>query len=403
MKKLLLPLLVLALWSLNSCQKTEEFPAGSNVEDLPLALKAPGQSFTPFVHCGCASPNTNADAGEPGILLPDETLPPETVVEDRVNCQPSILIPAGSVDALADALDNICTGGTIWLASGVHTENAGIVIGKRVNIKGKPGAVLKIQASPEYDFTHPLDVALHFKYATKAKLENVKIEPLSGTGGTAVLFQKSHGAVISKCDVQNFQFSTLVFESVGVEILNNKIVASGGWLTGELLEADGVIVISGQGAKVKGNDISQGVFGVFVSDREGVYENNYTHGNYIGLILCNVPKGWLTLPGGEPAYAKFPSTHWTVQKNKSKNNFTTGYLVIDGANKNKLINNEGGNNGTYDIELVGDSYRFGFFTPTCYKNAVWAGSYQNVTIKDCGEANLVYGGIQINTEEDPCY
>ena len=365
-----------------------------------LVLLLAGLAFQSCQKDTDTTPDLAADENATAIIADNSG---ENAVTDRADCAQFISIPANSVDVLAAALNDICTGGTIWLAAGLHTENAGVVINKQVTIKGADGAVLKIQASPELTFTHPVDVGLHFKLATNSKLENITIEPVTAPGGTAVLLEKSGGSMVNKCKINNFQFSILVQKSVGAKLTNNVIVASDAWQTGELPEADGIIVINGHGSRVTGNEVSQGLFGIFCSDQEGKYEHNYTHHNYIGMILCNVPKQFIYLPGGENAYAFFPATHWTIKDNVSKNNFDAGYLIIDGATKNQLINNEGGGNGTYDFDFVGDSYRFGFLTPTCYKNVMWAGTFQNVTVKDCGEGNVIYGGVKIDTSVDPCF
>ncbi len=324
-------------------------------------------------------------------------------VTDRSNCVQSITIPANSVDALADAIANICTGGTITLAAGLHTENAGIVIGKRVTIKGQNGAVLKIQANYLVDFSEAIDVALHFKYATNSRLENIEIQPTTAIGGTAVLLENSGGTTIHKCKFDDFQWSILVEKSPGVKITNNVIEASTAWQTGVIPEADGIVVINGHGAQVRGNEVSGALFGIWPCDKDGKCQDNYTHHNYIGIILCKVPDNSFVLPSGQATGATFPCTHWTVTNNNSEHNFDAGYIVIDGANNNKLINNNASNNGTYDIEMVGDSYRFGFLTPFTYNNMVQAGSFQNITIKDCGQNNTVHGGVKVNTGVDPCY
>ncbi|MBK9018352.1 MAG: hypothetical protein IPM82_32290 [Saprospiraceae bacterium] len=323
-------------------------------------------------------------------------------VTDRANCEQSITIPANSVDALAAAIANICTGGTIWLAPGLHTENAGVVIGKRVNIKGQEGAVLKIQATSLVDFSVAIDVALHFKYATNSKLENIDIQPTTAIGGTAILLENSGGTTVNKCHFNDFQWSILVEKSGGVKITNNVVVVSTAWQTGAIPQADGIIIINGHGALIKGNEVSGGLFGIWPCDQEGKLQDNFTHHNYIGVILCKVPANSYVLPSGESVGATFPCTHWTVTNNNSEDNFTAGYIVIDGANHNKLINNNASGNGTYDIELVGDSYRFGFLTPFSHDNVVHAGSFQNITIKDCGQNNTVYGGVEVDTSVDPC-
>ena len=389
-------MLILAFWSFNSCQKSEDLPIANNTNADVKPLVQLGR-------CGCNTPTETNTAESDAIFQDDSYNSNEVVVEDRVNCEHSILIPAGSVDALADALDNICTGGTIWFASGTHTENEGVVINKPVNIKGQNGALLKIQADILLDFSIPVDVALHFKYATKAKLENLTIEPLGDIGGLAVLLEKSNGATVNNCHFNKFEYSIFVQKSGGTKISKNVIVCSPEWLSGLIPEAYGIININGIGPEISSNEVSQGLFGIWGCDKEGIMEKNYTHDNYIGIIACKVPQNGFTTPSGEPMGAKFSCTHWVIKNNKSENNFDAGIIAIDGANKNQFINNNLSNNGTFDIELVGDSYRFGFFTPTCYKNAVWAGDYQSVTIKDCGLDNIVYGGVQIDTEEYPCF
>ena len=77
-------------------------------------------------------------------------------------------------------------------------------------------------------------------------------------------------------------------------------------------------------------------------------------------------------------------------------------LVIDGANQNYLVNNKAGNNGRYDIELAGDSERFGFFTPTSRETTVDTGKYPDLTIKVCSVDDTVIGGQLVDTTADPC-
>ncbi len=85
-----------------------------------------------------------------------------------------------------------------------------------------------------------------------------------------------------------------------------------------------------------------------------------------------------------------------------RTNFDAGYLVIDGANNNFLKDNNASNNGTYDIELTGDTFRFGFHTSKSFENKVVAGKFQNIRIKNCGENNTVKGGQLVDNSVDPC-
>ncbi len=328
---------------------------------------------------------------------------PDGVIVDRAGCSQTITIPANSVDALSDALSQICTGGTIWLASGQHTENQGIIIGKRVNIKGQEGAVLRLTASPTVDYTLPLNAGLHFKYSVNSRLENIALKTTNAIGGIAVLLDKSGGTTIKKCHFSNFQYGILVEKSPNTKILDNIVAASKAWQTGAIPDAYGITIINGPGGTIKGNEVSGALFGVWPCDYGGIYEDNYTHDNLVGLILCKVPTNSMIMPNGDVTGAKFSSTHWTVTNNVSSYNQTVGYLVIDGANQNKLINNDASNNGTYDMELTGDSYRFGFLTPLSHHNFVQAGTFQYITIKDCGVDNTVYGGVQVDVGVDACY
>jgi hypothetical protein len=76
------------------------------------------------------------------------------------------------------------------------------------------------------------------------------------------------------------------------------------------------------------------------------------------------------LIGGVPTGAQQSAVSWTTRDNDCHDNFDVGYLVIDGANNNRLTNNAAARNANYDIELVGDSYRFGFFTPTSFEDGI---------------------------------
>jgi hypothetical protein len=159
--------------------------------------------------------------------------------------------------------------------------------------------------------------------------------------------------------------------------------------------------MNGKSAYVTDNKVSNSLFGIWACDEWGTLERNETFGNYIGTIVCNVPAGYI-LPSGELTGSLVPGTGWKVRNNNSHDNFNIGYIVIDGANNNLLENNNAFNNGSYDIELTTDTYRFGFLTPAAYKNTVIAGAYPNITIKDCGNGNTVIGGVQVDTGSDPC-
>ena len=87
---------------------------------------------------------------------------------------------------------------------------------------------------------------------------------------------------------------------------------------------------------------------------------------------------------------------------RPSSNFTTGLLVIDGANNNVIADNASSGNGTYDVELTGDAYRFGFLTPASYENTFIAGSYPNIEVKNCGNDNQIIGGALVDNSVEPC-
>lgn len=104
---------------------------------------------------------------------------------------------------------------------------------------------------------------------------------------------------------------------------------------------------------------------------------------------------------GAIAGSDMPGNNWLVLHNASYGNLDSGYLVIDGAFKNFLSSNKAESNGTYDIELVGVTERFGFVAPTSANNRVYTSS--GIVVKDCGLDNAVYGGEQVDNSVDPCF
>lgn len=321
----------------------------------------------------------------------DETL------DNRANCQNKITIPVGSVDALQQAIDDVCTGGTITLAAGIHTENAGVVVNKRVTIQGEEGAVLKVNTAAAYAYPIIVDAAITVSNAQNARIENLEIRPMqSDPGGTAIILLHSKNAVVKNCKIYDHQFGVVVERSDNVQIVDNYInTAAEVWQIYNM-DAHAIIVVNGKGAKVTGNEAVNSFFGVWLCDKNGTYSGNETHGNLIGMILCKVPAGGVSLPDGTPVAADFSGTDWKVSNNNSHDNFSLGYLVIDGSNGNHLVNNAASNNTDWDIELVGNTCRFGFFTPAAFNNKVVAGSHQ-VSIKDCAENSTILGFPYVET------
>ena len=62
-----------------------------------------------------------------------------------------------------------------------------------------------------------------------------------------------------------------------------------------------------------------------------------------------------------------------AQGNETFGNFAAGILAIDGAHDSRIVDNNSHDNGAYDVELSGDSFRFGFLTPSCFSCTFTAG------------------------------
>ncbi|MEZ4654627.1 MAG: hypothetical protein R3E12_13850 [Candidatus Eisenbacteria bacterium] len=181
------------------------------------------------------------------------------------------------------------------------------------------------------------------------------------------------------------------------------IEASGAWRTGDIPEADGVVVINGDRARIVGNTVSEALFNIWMCGSRGLATGNEASNGFLGFILCNVPAGAFALPDGSVVGSDIPAEHWVVVGNRSHDNLTTGILAIDGSNHNLISANECWSNGTYDIELAGDSERFGFFTPRCSNTTVLSAAFPETVIKNCGDDNRVVGGVLVDNEQDPCY
>ena len=303
-----------------------------------------------------------------------------------------VVVPAGSVDALAGALASAGTGGIVILKSGLHTESGSVTITSRVNLIGEPGAILQVDTQTDAAFNDP---ALHLLGASRVLVWGIDLRPAQSSGNTAILLQDSPRATIGNNTISAHQVSVLIHESDRAFLFGNTITTSPDGFYG-------VEVVNGERVSIVGNEIANAPgFGVFACDRDGTFLLNHMHGNFIGLIFCNVPVGDATLPDGQVIGSDVPATDWTARWNNATDN-AWGYLAIDGANGCDLLHNEASNNSDYDIELAGDSERFGFFTPTS-SNCTAVSSNPAIVVKDCGLNNTVIGGTQVDTTVDPCF
>lgn len=310
-------------------------------------------------------------------------------------------LEAGSADGLADAIAEAGPGGIVVVKSGHHTESATVTISNEVRIVGEPGAVLECDTEP-IEVVGVIEPALHVQDATgRVVIWGLEIIPTAEVGGTAILIEGSPNSVVSMNTIKEFQFSVVLQYADDARIYGNTIEVTDAWLTGGVADAYGILVINGENAGVKSNDVSGGIFNVWLCDRTGVCVQNNTHEGLIGIILCKVPV-YLPMPDGSVVGSDESCNQWVVKGNNATGNLAEGYLIVDGSNTNVLINNRASGNGTYDMELAGETERFGFVAPTSFDNVVYAGS-NSMVVKNCGDNNVLIGGTLVDNDLDPCY
>ncbi|MFK7846933.1 MAG: right-handed parallel beta-helix repeat-containing protein [Rhodothermales bacterium] len=348
--------------------------------------------------------NQHLDAGNEGNIdaLTEEALAEAERLTQSFNKlvassdKNAVYVPAGSENALADALLKAGPGGKVILASGAHYESQTVVISERVTLVGQEGATLIVDTNPR-PAVSTIDPALHIQDASHVSIIGVEIQPAGDAGGTAILAQRSSNLVVANSQMTNHQVGVAIEFSNNVQIIKNTFAmteASGS-------EAkQGVVVINGKNPLIALNTVFNATVGLFASDSNGRLIKNVTYNNLVGIILCKFPG--FPAPDGEFLSAEHSATSWVVALNNAHSN-AWGYLVIDGASDNTLARtNIASNNSFYDIELAGDTERFGFFSPTSFQNKVFVNN-DNTSVKDCGVDNLIVGGEMIDTAIDPCF
>lgn len=310
----------------------------------------------------------------------------------------AVELPAGSVDGLAAAIAEAGEGGTVLVKAGEHLENGTVTISHRVNIIGEEGAVILSGTQHVYTVGY-VQPALHVLGANNVLIYGLDLQANADLGGTAILIQDAPHTVITRNSITNFGFGIVNQHGDRSYISYNKIVGSSVWLSDFSVEVHGIVNVNGDRTRIFNNEISNAIFGIWACDEDGMASGNTTNGNFIGLILCKVPTA-IPLPDGSIAGSENAATDWIAHHNTANGNYHVGIIVIDGANNNLLVMNEAASNVDDNIELAGDTERFGFLTPTSFGNKVV--SAPGVSIKDCGVDNSIIGGDQVDTSLHPC-
>jgi len=339
---------------------------------------------------------------------PEETLELAEFIPEislRSDCE-SIRIPAGSTNALASAIAEICEGGKIYLEPGLHTETEPLTITKSIKLIGLEEAVLRIQApalqlSSDSSTLLAMIPALHFLDAPRTLIQNLTMEPLNEDGGAAIVLEDSDACGVMKNNMSGFQSNILIEQSDRVVVMKNTIVSRMPWgLSGQPV-AFGVLNVNGKSTYIAKNDISGALWAIFVSDFYGTIERNDLYENNFGVNVCGFRAAYI-LPNGTIPAKEESAKYWKVKNNTISDNMNTGVLVIDGSNRNTIKNNDLFGNGMQDIELTTTTMRNGFVAEASFKNKVEAGSYSSITIKDCGNDNEIDGGVLIDTTVSIC-
>lgn len=313
-----------------------------------------------------------------------------------------IRVPKNSKNALQKAIHDAGRYGLVLLEKGDHYEDGTVLIDQPVYILGRKGATIISSIPNQPNIEEVLHAVIHVQNTNRVTIWGVEFKSALDASGAAIIAENSDKITISKTTMNDFQYGVILQKANHSLIWKNNIVVSGLWQTAsDFLDSEGIVLMNGDHNAVHYNKISNGVFGVFYSGSHGVATHNETFGNFFGIIICKFAPA-ITIASG-PIQSEVSGNNWFLNDNYSHDNLDVGYLVIDGANNNKLINNRGGNNARVDMELTADSERFGFFTPKSFDNFVDARSYQDLTIKDCGDGNRVRGGVMIDTSEQPCF
>jgi nitrous oxidase accessory protein NosD len=306
----------------------------------------------------------------------------------------TVTVPAGSVDQLAAAIAEAGPGGEVILAKGVHTISGTVMVEIVVSIVGEDDAILKSGNSTN---DGGVNAALHIKGADGVRIQNLTIQPPADpnalSANTGILIDNASEVQLLDNQITGLRNGILIERGNSALVKGNAMQTTGHCM----------VVINGNGVSIEDNWFL-GTFtalGLWVGSNEGDISGNTFQGCGIGLLLCT-PRGFTI--SGEVHSTDNPATGWMVYQNNAVGGLW-GYLATDGSNNNILMNNSASLNANYDIELAGESSRFGFVAPTSFDNTVIQGlKYKGLKVKICGVNNQAQGHVNlVDTITDPCF
>lgn len=315
----------------------------------------------------------------------------------------TVTVPAGSVDALAAAIEQAGRNGTVILEGGLHAESSTVVIPHRIKLVGQPGAILEVNTGLHNFATTALDPALHVLNARRTYITGIDIRAAGQAGGVAILVEDSPRTIISKNQISNYQFGVILEASDYVYILRNEVSGTPLWQSGEAPFATGILTMKGDNAVVSGNKTSGFFIGVWACSRYGRVTGNESFGNFLGIILCTATPGGWQLPSGELSGSDFSAFRTRIYFNNSHDNADVNIQAIDGANNNLVALNRAANPGRVDYEFAAetDRYSLPFTLPETFDNRALIPAEN--TYVDCGTNNSIFGGDEIPASEASCF
>jgi parallel beta-helix repeat protein len=304
-----------------------------------------------------------------------------------------VALPAGSVDALEAAVVAAGRGGVVLVEAGIHTEQSVVTISTPVSIVGEPGAVIESLTTPAgAGPPYLVEGALHVLDTNDVTITGLELRPIGDQSNTAILVENSPRVTVASNLISGYNAGIIVQNGDRVDLSGNTLNLTG-------LD-HGIVIVNGEFARVTDNSITNAVFGIWACDRMGRAAGNVTAGTFIGIILCNVPPE--VLISGQVVGSDRPATGWHVQNNQASSSFW-GYAVSDGSTDNVLANNAAFEN-SIDIEVLGDSSFFGFFTPTATDSVIAIGANPGLTVHDCGIDTTISGtAVLLDTSQVPCF